>query len=111
MADTGCQSCLAGIKIAHRLGLNERILIPVTLKMHAANNRNIKILGATIIHFSGTNSAGEMFETRQVVYITDSSDKLFLSREACTALDIITDNFPTIGETKSDERKSRYMLM
>ena len=49
MADTGCQSCLAGIKIAHRLGLNERILIPVTLKMHAANNRNIKILGATVL--------------------------------------------------------------
>ena len=38
MADTGCQSCLAGIKIAHRLGLNERNLIPVTLKMHTANN-------------------------------------------------------------------------
>ena len=103
MADTGCQSCLAGIKIAHRLGLNERNLIPVTLKMHAANNRNIKILGATILRFSGTNSAGEMFETRQVVYITDSSDKLFLSREACTALGIITDNFPAIGVTKSDE--------
>ena len=75
MADTGCQSCQAGIRIAHLLGLNERNLIPVTLKMHAANNRNIKILGATILHFSGTNSAGEMFETRQVVYITNSSDK------------------------------------
>ena len=103
MADTGCQSCLAGIKIAHRLGLNEGNLIPVTLKMHAANNRNIKILGATILRFSGTNSAGEMLKTRQVVYITDSSDKLFLSREACTALGIITDNFPAIGDTKSDE--------
>ena len=71
--------------------------------MHAANNRNTKILGATILRFSGKNSAGEMFETRQVVYITDSSDKLFLSREACTTLGIITDNFPTFGDTKSDE--------
>ena len=103
MTDTSCQSCLAGIKIAHRFGLNERNLILVTLKMHAANNRNIKILGATILRFSGTNSAGEMFVTRQVVYIIDSSNKLFLSREACTALGIITDNFPTIGDTKSDE--------
>ena len=103
MADTGCQSCLAGIKIAHRLGLNERNLIQVTLKMHAANNKNMKILGAAVLRFSGANSAGEMFETRQVVYITDSSDKLFLSRGACTALSIITDNFPTLGDTKSDE--------
>ena len=103
MADTDCQSCLTVIKIAHRLGLNERNLILVTLKMHAANNRNIKILGATILRFSGTNSAGEMFEEHQVVFITDSSDKLFLSRESCTALGIIKDNFPTIGDTKSDE--------
>ena len=103
MAVTGCQSCLADIKIANRLGLNEHNLIPVTLKMHAANKRKIKILGATILRFSGKNSAIEMFEPRKVVYITDSSDKLFLSREACTALGIITDSFPTIGDTKSDE--------
>ena len=102
MADTGCQSCLAGIKIANRLGFSERNLIPVTLKMHAANNRNIKILGACVLRFSGKNSTGEMLETRQLVYITDSSDKLFLSREACSALGIITDSFPRIGETKTD---------
>ena len=102
MADTGCQSCLAGIKIANRLGFSERNLIPVTLKMHAANNRNIKILGACVLRFSGKNSTGEMLATRRLVYITDSSDKLFLSREACSALGIITDSFPRIGETKTD---------
>ena len=50
----------------------------------------------------GKNSTGEMLETRQLVYITDSSDKLFLSREACSALGIITDSFPRIGETTTD---------
>ena len=103
MADTGCQSCLAGIKVAQLLGLNEHNLIPVTLKMHAANNRNIKIIGAAIVRFSGTDNSGNTLETRQVVYITDSSEKLFLSREACTALGIISNNFPTIGETINAE--------
>ena len=98
MADTGCQSCLAGIKIAHRLGMNERNLIPVTLKMLAAKNRNIKILRATILRFSRTNSAGEMFETRQVVYITDRPE---LRGMHCPWH--YYDNFPTIGDTKSDE--------
>ena len=46
MADTGCQSCLAGIKVIYRLRMKKSDLIPVTLKMHAANNKMITILGA-----------------------------------------------------------------
>ena len=37
--------------------------------------------------------------TRQITYVTDNSEKLFLSREACIALGMITEAFPTIGET------------
>ena len=100
MADTGCQSCLAGIKIIYRLGLKRQDLIPVTLKMHAANNKGIVILGAVIMRFSGMNPQGNMVETRQIVYITDSSDKMFISREACIALGMITESFPMIGEVQ-----------
>ena len=32
MADTGCQSCLAGMKVIRLLGLGERDLLPVTLR-------------------------------------------------------------------------------
>jgi hypothetical protein len=46
MVDTGCQSCLAGIKVIHRLGINQNELILVNMKMHAANNKGIMILGA-----------------------------------------------------------------
>ena len=37
MADTGCQSCLAGIQVIEHLGLTRAELIPVTMKMNAAN--------------------------------------------------------------------------
>ena len=103
MADTGCQSCLAGIKVLYRLGLSEKHLIPVTMKMHAANNKGIRILGAAIFCFSGKGPTGDIRETRQIVYVTDSSDKLFLSREACMALGMITAQFPTIGEIMGTE--------
>ena len=46
MADTGCQSCLASIKVNYRLGMKKSDLFAVTLKMHAANNKGITILGA-----------------------------------------------------------------
>ena len=45
-ADTGCQSCLASLKVIHRLGIKKGDLIPVMMKMHAANRRGITILGA-----------------------------------------------------------------
>ena len=78
MADTGCQSCLAGMKMIHLLGLSESDLLPVTLHMHAANN-GIKILGAVVLRFSGQSHSGKMLETGQIVYVTSDTDKLFLS--------------------------------
>ncbi len=103
MADTGCQSCLAGIKVIQHLGLSHTSLIPVTMKMHAANNKGIKILGATILRISGRDDEGRLIETRQMTYVTDNSDKLFISREACIDLGIITDSFPTVGEVNEVE--------
>lgn len=65
--------------------------------MHAAYNGGITILGATILRISGLDNHGEPVETRQMTYVTDNSNKLFLSREACVALGIITDSFPSVG--------------
>ena len=69
------------------------------MKMYRACNDGIKILGATILHFSGTSPSGASLETRQLTYITDDSDKVFLSREVCKELGMISEQFPTIGET------------
>ena len=37
MADTGCQSCLAGVNLLKQLGLTKAQLVPVTMKMHACS--------------------------------------------------------------------------
>lgn len=95
MADTGCQSCLVGLKVIYRLGLREPDLIPVTLKMYNATNIGIKILGATILR-NVPQIMGVQVETRQMTYVTDATDTLLLSREACSALGIITDAFPKL---------------
>ena len=49
MADTGCQSCLAGINVMQKIGLQEKDLVPVRMSMRAANERDIQILGAIIV--------------------------------------------------------------
>ena len=70
-------------------------LIPVTIKMQTANNDKIHIMGATILRLSGKSRKGEEHFTRQIVYVTDSTDKLFLSRKACVDLGSIPNTFPT----------------
>ena len=101
MSDTGCQSCLAGIKVLTRLSISTADLIPVSMKMHAANNNAINIIGAVVLRFYGESVSGDCLETRQLTYVTDSSDRLFLSREACVALGMISPKFPRIGEALS----------
>lgn len=110
MADTGCQSCLAGVNVLRRLGLRTDDLIPVTMRMHAANRKGIKILGATILRFAGKDQLGRVIETRQLTYVTDTSDKLFISKEACIALKMIPESFPCVGATgdfEDDAQPSR----
>lgn len=104
MADTGCQSCLAGMKSIALLGFRPSHLIPVNMRMHAANNQGINILGAVILRFAGQNSNGSYLETRQLTYVTDSSDAIFLSKEACVALGMISKQFPTVGEASSSPK-------
>ena len=79
--------------------MSRKDLIPVTMKMHAANENQITILGAAILRFSGKTKEDKTIETRQIVYVTDSTSKIFLSREACVTLGIISQKFPTIGES------------
>ena len=98
IADTGCQSCLAGLQVINSLGLHRHDLIPVTMKMHDTNEKGINILGAAILRFSGTGQPGHLHETRQITYVTDNSDKLFLSRKACEQLGMIPGSFLTIGD-------------
>ena len=85
----------------NKLGISEKNLIPVTMQMHAANKAPIKILGAAIIRLSGIAKSGKRVETRQILYVTDNADKLFISRKARISLVMISENFPSIGEAAS----------
>ena len=99
MADTGCQSCLAGTALLTKLGLDRRHLLPVNMKMTAANRGAIDFIGALAFRISGTSPSKTTLETHQMVYFTSSTDRMFLSKQACIALVMIPPSFPTIGGT------------
>lgn len=98
MADTGCQSCLAGMNTIQQLGLSQEDLLPVTMTMTGVSNDGIPILGAAILRFSGKTPSGDERTTRQLVYVTNTTPHVFLNREGCAELGMISHSFPTIGD-------------
>ncbi|MEL6802565.1 MAG: reverse transcriptase family protein, partial [Bacteroidota bacterium] len=109
LVDTGCQSCLAGYEFARRLGMTKAALAQTKLSMYAANKSRIDILGVIVVRFCGKDKHGQAVETRQMVYISNSTCNVYLSREACIDLGIISSSFPTIGyfHTTGDQEERR----
>ena len=100
VTDTGAQSCLLGTKVLQRLGLSTSSLVPVTQRMHAINGENIEFLGALFLRLSGTNATTGMKATTAVmVYVTNSTDLFYISRQAMRQLGIINANFPDVGSS------------
>ena len=87
-----------GIQVTERIGINADDPIPVTMTMSVANEGGIPILGAMVVRFSGTDSRATTHETRQIACITNTSNRIVLSRAACIDLGMISETFPTIGE-------------
>ena len=100
LADTGCQSSLTGISMIKQMGLTDRDLIPVDMTMRSADNKTIPILGAIPLTITA-RSKHNQFMTKQLTYVTDKTDKFFLSREACTDLGIIPSSFPVAGNSNT----------
>ena len=92
---------MAGINLLQGLSLTISDLIPVRTKMRSANNADIKLLGAILLHLSGKDANGRTFGSKQMTYVTDRPGMFFLSRRACADLGIISETFPTIGEAPS----------
>ena len=72
------------------------------MQMRTATCGMVDIIGCIILRLSGTSAAGVHHETRQIVYVTEASNKLFLSREACVALGLVSRNFPAVGENSEE---------
>ncbi|KAK3773138.1 hypothetical protein RRG08_013725 [Elysia crispata] len=69
------------------------------MKMTAAKQGAININGALILRISGTSSTKNTLETKQMVYFSTSTDKMFLSKDTCIALRMIPPTFLIISGT------------
>ena len=97
VTDTGAQSCLWSLHDFYRCGFKDNDLIPVRRSMVAANSEEIKIVGAIFMRLSGTDANGVTYTAAVMVYISPSTKKLYLPREALIQLKVIPKDFPKVG--------------
>ena len=69
------------------------------MRMRAANQNAIVIVGALVLRLTATTESGH---TRQIVYFTHSAYKFFLSLEACKDLGIVPNTFPHVESDMID---------
>lgn len=98
MANTRYQLYMTGTTLLSRLGLNQHHLIPVNMRMTAVNSSSVDIISTVILWISRSAPFNIEHLTHQIVYFTPSTDKLFLSKQACITLEMTSINLPTIGE-------------
>ena len=72
--------------------------------MNAANDGCIDIIGSVVVRLSGQSPTGETLETRQILYVTERTNKLFLSQEACKDLGLVSPDFPSVGSHAENTR-------
>ncbi len=98
VTDTGAQSCLWSLEDFYRCGFRDCDLIPVRRSMVAANSEEINIVGAVFIRLSGTDdTTGATYTAAVMAYVSPSTKRLYLPREALIQLRVIPKDFPKVG--------------
>ena len=89
MPDTGAMMCLVGMNTMHSMELREPDLVDVDMKIKAAKNRSISLLGGIFLNLELNGKS-----SKQQAYVTNEVHCLFLSQKASRDLCIVDDNFP-----------------
>ena len=104
LADTGAQMCVADWSVAQRMNLTRSDLLTPALTVSVADNANLELIGAQFI--SLTAHTGQ--STQQLVYFAKGIGELYLSKQALIDLEVISNNFPTVGDAAPGSKGGQF---
>ena len=90
IADTGCQTCTAGVDFLENIGCPQSYLVPTSHQIIGITAASLGIIRAVLLRFE---CGGEV--TRQMVHISVHVNGLYLSKTACQDLKLIPPEFPS----------------
>ena len=105
IADTGCQTCTAGLEILELLNCPESYLVPSSHKIVGITHTSLGIVGTLFLRIS----VGDRV-TRQMVYISRNIKGIFLSRTSLQDLGIIDRTFPSPRRATEETKALKSQL-
>ena len=104
VADTGCQTCVAGIDLLEKIGCPEDFLVPTRHSIVGITTASCDIVGSVLLRVELDGHV-----TRQMVHISTKTKGLYLSETALFELNVISQGFPhpvpqsTAGATENPD--------
>ncbi len=89
VADSGCQTCSAGLDVLEEIGCPLEYLIPTSHRIVGITDSLLDIAGSVFLRIE---VAGRT--TRQMVHVSTNTSGLYLSERALEELGIISNKFP-----------------
>ena len=96
LADTGCQTCIAGVKFLSTIGCPREYIVSTKHRIVGITKSGLNIIGAIFLRIEVNGKT-----SRQMVYISEKVEGLFLSEEALKDLGVIDTNFPAGSTTNA----------
>ena len=108
VADSGCQACLMGPMLLHKLGLQRSDLCRIRSQSTSINGSNLDVIGAVVLRLAGVDpTTGRIVETAAQVRVAEGVKDLFLSKGVMRELGIIRGDFPSITAAATGESPAR----
>ena len=76
--------------------------MPVKHTLYAANKAEIMVSGAILLRLHGVNADGETKTAAVMTYVSPSTQRFYLSRDALIQLGVISKDFPRIGSADGE---------
>ena len=96
VGDTGAALCCAPAKEIEEFGIKEEDLLQSSLNLFTADRRKLIITGCIPVNISTTSEDGKSITIKDILYFVDGLQKIFISKDALTAMGSITKAFPRV---------------
>ena len=86
------------------LGIKADSIFPLATSVNTVTKKAIEIIGGVLLRLSVHDErSGKVSHTRQLCYVSNNVKGIYLSEDACKALQVISTTFPTAGDCSAME--------
>ena len=100
--DTGAQLTVINEMELTALGVKKNSIFPLAMAVNTVTKTSIDLIGGIFLKFTACDpNTGRTRMTRQLCYVSKAVRGIYLSEDACIALQCVPSEFPKVGECSS----------